>query len=169
MTLQEFFDFLSDNPIWILSYFLLVPLAAWVTNRLSGSRGLQNPWDVVYSVLVFMVAIPGLLAVAFNVYLFLFERRSIFQTNIITQLAPIVSFIATLVIIRKNVVLEHIPGFGKVSSLVVMIFAALGVMWVLDRTRIFFVALTFMPFQYVLLLFIGVLVFIRFSWKRLFK
>ena len=169
MTLQELFDFLSDRPIWLLSYFLLVPLTALVVNKLSGSKALENPWDFIYSVLVFMVAIPGLLAVAFNVYLFLFERRSIFQINIVTQLLPIVSFIATLTIMRKNVVLEQIPGFGKVSSLIVMIFGALGIMWVMDRMRIFFVAFTFMPFQYVIGIFIAVLVIIRLSWKRLFR
>ena len=169
MTLQEFFDFLSYNPIWVLAYFALVPLAAVAVNRMSGKRGLQKPWDVTYSVLVFMVAIPGLLAVAFNIYLFLFERRSIMQTNLITQLVPIVSFIATLLIIRKNVPVEAIPGFGKISSLIVMIFGAFAIMWALDRTRIFFVAFSFMPIQYVLAIFIGLLVIIRIGWKRFFR
>ncbi|MEL7145664.1 MAG: hypothetical protein AAFO69_04795 [Bacteroidota bacterium] len=169
MTLQEFFDFLSNRPFWILAYFVAVPVMAMVVNRMSGPKGLEKPWDITYSVLVFVVAIPGLLAVAFNVYLFLFERRSIFDTNIMTQLLPIASFIATLMVIRKNVALEQIPGFGKVSSLIIMIFGALAVMWVLDRTRIFFVAFTFMPFQYVIGIFIIVLVLLRYGFKKLFR
>jgi len=169
MTLQEFFDFLSANPIWVLAYFLLVPFAAFITNRLSGARGLQSPWAQTYSVIVFLVAVPGLLAVVLNIYQFLFERQSILLMNLYTQVLPIVSFIATLFIIKRNVHVDQIPGFGKISGLIVMIFGGFAVMWALDRTRIFFVAFRYMPFHYVIGIFVGILIFIRFGWRRLFR
>ena len=31
MTLQDFFNLLADNPLWILSYFLLIPLTVVLT------------------------------------------------------------------------------------------------------------------------------------------
>ena len=169
MTLQELFDQLSTNPIWVISYFVLIPIAAFLVNRISKSNALQSPWTEVYSTLVFMVAIPALLAVALNIYQFLFERQSILLMNVFTQILPIVSFIVTLAIIRKNVSVESIPGFGEISSLIIMIFGAFAIMWVLDRTRIFFVAFSYMPFHYVIILFIGILAAIRFGWKRLIK
>lgn len=169
MTLQELFDYLSDHPWVIISYFVIIPVIAVVLNRLSGKKALLSPYAEIYSFLIYLTAIPGLLAIILNMYFFLFERRSILSLNIYTQLLPIASFIITLLIIRKNVSLDHIPGFGKLSGLLIMIFAGFGIMWVLDRTRIFFVAFSYMPFHYVLLLFIGILVVIRLGWKRLFK
>ncbi|MEL6557546.1 MAG: hypothetical protein AAFQ94_05135 [Bacteroidota bacterium] len=169
MTLQELFDQLSTNPIWVISYFVIIPAAAFVVNKVSRSKALQSPWAETYSTLIFMVAIPALLAIALNVYQFLFERQSILMINVFTQVLPIVSFIVTIAVIRKNVSVDSIPGFGKISSLIVMIFGALAIMWVLDRTRIFFVAFSYMPFHYVILIFVGILFAIRFGWKRLLK
>ena len=169
MTLQELFNLLSANPIWVISYFAIVPFVAFIVNRISGTKALQSPWAEVYSTLIFMVAVPALFAVALNIYQFLFERQSILMMNVFTQILPIVSFIATLLIIRKNVSLDSIPGFGKLSNLILMIFGGFAIMWVMDRTRIFFVAFSYMPFHYVLFIFIGILVAIRFGWRRLFK
>ena len=169
MTLQELFNLLSANPIWVISYFAIVPFVAFIVYRISGTKALQSPWAEVYSTLIFMVAVPALFAVALNIYQFLFERQSILMMNVFTQILPIVSFIATLLIIRKNVSLDSIPGFGKLSNLILMIFGGFAIMWVMDRTRIFFVAFSYMPFHYVLFIFIGILVAIRFGWRRLFK
>lgn len=169
MTLQEFFDQLSANPIWVISFFLLIPIVTLLINHFSGKKALQSPWAETYSTLVFLVAIPALLAVTLNIYQFLFERQSILMMNVFTQILPIVSFITTIVIIRRNVSVDQIPGFGKISNLILMIFGGFAIMWVLDRTRIFFVAFSYMSFHYVLLIFIGILVAIRFGWKRIFK
>ncbi len=169
MTLQEFFDSISANPIWVLSFFIIIPFVSFIINRLSGNNALSSPWAEVYSTLIYSVAVPALLAVALNIYQFLFERQSILLMNVITQILPIVSFIATLAIIRRNVSLDQVPGFGKISNLILMIFGGFAIMWVLDRTRIFFIAFSYMPIHYVFLIFIGILVAIRFGWKRLFK
>ncbi|MGB3465203.1 MAG: hypothetical protein WBA74_08035 [Cyclobacteriaceae bacterium] len=169
MTLQEFFDYLSDNPLLVIAYFILIPFFAFVVNKVSGRKALSTPFAELYSTLIYLVAIPALLATALNMYFFLFERRSILLMNLYTQLLPIISFIGTLLIIRKHVSLDNIPGFGKLSGLIITIFAGFAIMWLLDRTRIFFVAFSYMPFHYVLLIFIGILIAIRFGWKRLFK
>lgn len=169
MTLQELFEQLSTNPIWVISYFVIIPFAAFIVNKVSGSKALRSPWAETYRALIFMVAIPALLAIALNVYQFLFERQSILMINVFTQILPIVSFIVTIAVIRKNVSVDSIPGFGKISSLIVMIFGALAIMWVLDRTRISFIAFSYMPFHYVILIFVGILIAIRVGWKRLLK
>ena len=77
--------------------------------------------------------------------------------------------IATLLLIRNNASMDRIPGFGKVSGLMMMIFATLMLMWGLDRTRIYVVAFTRMPFYYVLGIFVGLFLMIRFGFKRLFS
>jgi hypothetical protein len=63
--------------------------------------------------------------------------------------------------------MDRIPGFDKLSGLVMMICAALAIMWFIDRTRI--VVFSYMPFQSVLLIFAGLLLVIRLGWSRLIK
>jgi hypothetical protein len=98
----------------------------------------------LYAVLIYAVCIPCILALTLNVYLFLFERRSIFQADIFAQILLVFSMITTLLIIQKNADFEHIPGFNRISGLVMMITASIALMWFLDRTHIIiFISMNF--------------------------
>ncbi len=169
MTLKEFFDLLAESPILIIAYFLLIPLTAAIAGFMGKGEGHISPWKFLYSSLVYLVCVPGILAITLNIYLFLFEKQPIFQSDIFTQIIPIFSMVATLLLIRKNVALDRIPGFDKLSGLFMMIFAVLFLMWILDRTRIFVVAFTSMPFYYIILIFVGLLLMMRLGMTKLFK
>ncbi len=169
MTLQEFFTYLSKNPNLVLGYFLIIPFIALLMGLLPTYKRMVRPNKQIYTALIFLSAIPGILAIMLNIYKFLFERHNIMSTDLFTQILPILSFIAVVVIIKKQVALVEIPGFGKLSGLIVMIFAAFAIMWALDRTRIVFVAFSYMPFQYVIGVFVGILFVIRFGWKKFTK
>lgn len=169
MTLEEFFGTISENPIMILSFFLLIPLTAAIAGFMGKGEGHLSPWKFLYSTLIYLVCVPGILAIALNFYTFLFERRSIFKFDIFTQILPIISMVATLLFVRKNVSLDRIPGFNKISGLFMMIFAGLILMWILDRTRIFVVAFTQMPFYYVGFIFVGLLVLLRLGMSKVLK
>jgi len=165
MTLQELFDVLSNNPAITLFYFIALPLTALLCGVLGRGSGHQSPWKYAYCVLLYMAAVPGIFAIFLNVYLFLFERQSVMQMNLFTQVIPVITMLVTFFIIRKNVDLSLIPGFDRISGLVMIVAVVIGLMWILDRTRIF--AVTVVPFQYVILMLIGALVLIRLGWSRL--
>lgn len=169
MTLQEFFNFLSNRPLLILVYFTIIPAMAYLMSFTKSYKRTISPLKETYSILIFLVAVPGLMAFILNIYLFLFERQSIWGMNLFTQALPIISFIFTVIILKRQLDLDEIPGFDKLSGLLVMIFVVFSIMWVLDRTRIHFIAFTYMPIQYVLAIFIGLLVAIRFGWKKFIK
>jgi hypothetical protein len=166
MTLAEFFQKIADNPAYVIFYFSIIPLTALLAGWMGKGEGHISPWKYLYSTLIFMVCVPGIFAVTLSIYFFLFERRSIMDTDVFIQILPVVSMIFTLLIIRRNVRLEHIPGFDKLSGLIMMISATLAIMWFIDRTRI--VVFTYLPFQYVLLIFVALLIAIRIGWKRIF-
>ncbi len=63
--------------------------------------------------------------------------------------------VATLIVIRQNVDLDYVPGFGRLSGLMAMIFGLMALMYVADRTRL--ILFSYMPFVYVVLLFVGLL------------
>ncbi|HPH18638.1 MAG TPA: hypothetical protein PLE32_07670, partial [Haliscomenobacter sp.] len=83
-----------------------------------------------------------------------------------TQLLPILSMILTLGIVRRNVDLSYVPGFGKLSGLLMLIGATIGLMWLVDRTRIY--AIVSMPFSVVILVFVVLMLVLRFGYRQTF-
>ncbi len=169
MTLQQFFSLLSANPDLVLAYFVFVPVVALVVGLMSRREGHLAPWKYIYSLLVYLVCIPGVFVVSLSIYQFLFERGSVYSADIITQVVPVLSMIVTLFIIRKFVALANVPGFGRVSGLFMMTLVMLLFMWGLDNTRLYFVAFTKMPFYFVIGIFVAVFLFFRMGFTRLTK
>lgn len=166
MTLREFFDYLSAHPLAIVGFFLLVPLIALLAGWMGRGEGHLSPWKYLYAFLVYAVCIPGIFSVALSVYLFLFERGgSILDSNLLVSFVPAISMLLTLGIIRQNVTFESIPGFGKLSNLMMTIGAVFGLMYLLDRTHL--IAFVSVPVQYLLLIVVGLLLLLRFGFKQL--
>lgn len=167
MTLQDFFQYVSSNPALLTVFLLSVPALAFVVNLWSGEKAEEIwRWRFLYATLVYLACIPGIFAVTLNVYLFLFERQSIWQMNLITQVLPVVTMVATLMIIKRKLPFAYIPGFGKLSGFMTLIAAVIGILWFIDRTRIY--AVTYIPFVYIIVGFVGMLLLIRFAWSKLF-
>jgi len=166
MTLQEFFDLLSAHPEVIIFFFASLPMTAFLASVFGKGEGHLTPWKQLYCVLTFAATIPGVFALILNVYLFLFEQQPIMETNIYTQILPILIMILTLWLIRRNVPFELIPGFDRLSGLMAILLAVLGAMWFLDRLHI--IAFTYMPFHYVLIFLVVIFVGIRLGVKKLF-
>ncbi|MFT4759462.1 MAG: hypothetical protein ACI9XO_003590 [Paraglaciecola sp.] len=164
MTLSEFFDLIGNNPILIVSYFLLIPFTSILAGILGKGEGHITPWKYLYSILIYLVAVPGIFAITLNIYLFAFERQSVFDMNIFTQLLPVVSMVGTLLLIRRNVPLDYVPGVDKLGGLVSVIGGTLTIMWFIDKTRLYI--FSYMKFEYVILIIIGLIVMIRFGWKK---
>ena len=166
MTLGQFFNALSDNPSVVCFLFVAVPLTAFLASIFGKDEGAVSPWKELYTILVYLTCIPGIFAITLNIYLFLFERQSIMDTNIYTQIMPILSMVLTLWLVRKNVKFEEIPGFDKIGGLITIIAALIIFMWILEKTHIY--AITIVPFTYFILFFVALLIAIRFGWKKMF-
>jgi len=167
MTLEEFFDKLGENPFYVIAYFALIPITALIAGILGKNEGHISPWKYLYSTLVYMVALPGIFAVTLNVYKFLFERGSIMQLNVYTQILPIISMIITILLIRGNVALDRVPGFGKLSGMVTMITLLFAIMWFLEKTRIY--VFSYMKMEYFLLLLVVLLIVFRYGWSKMMR
>lgn len=166
MTLQELFDLLAQNPSIILFYFIALPLTAALASVFGKGQATITPWKELYSLLVYLTCIPGIFAVTLNAYLFLFERQSVMDTNVYTQILPVLSMIVTLWFIRRNTCFEDIPGFGRLGGLVLVILVLFIVMWILEKTHIFVISI--MPFYYFIILIIVLLVAVRYGWKAMY-
>lgn len=165
MTLRAFFDYLGENPFVLLAYFIAIPLLALLVGFLGRGEGHESPWKYLYALLIYAVCIPGIFAVALSVYFFLFERGSILDANVLLQILPVISMILTLALIRSNTTFDAVPGFGKISNLMLMIGAVIVLMYFVDRVHL--IAFVSVPVQYLVLIVVGLLLAFRFGLKSL--
>ncbi|QIP14097.1 hypothetical protein G8759_16470 [Spirosoma aureum] len=167
MTLRDVFEAISGQPTFLFLLLMAVPAITFLVNVWSGETAEEIwKWRYVYAVLVYLACIPGIFALTLNIYLFLFERQSIWEMHLAIQALPILTMGITLLLIRRKIPFNYIPAFGKLSSILTLIAAVMGILWVIDRTRIY--AVTYVPFTYVVLGFIALLLIIRFAWSRIF-
>ena len=108
MTLREFIQLLSENPICTLAYALGIPLLALWLGWIAKDKGTEKPWSYLYSAIIYAVSIPAIFGIALTVYLFLFERRSIYDTNLFIQVLPLLSMFLTVWIIKWIVEIKSI-------------------------------------------------------------
>ncbi len=167
MTLQELFQRIGQNPDFLFFYFIMIPLTALLISIFGKNEGHLSPWKYVYSVLIYLVSIPGIFAVALNIYFFLFQKGDVMQTDVYMQILPILVLLVTIWLIRRNVDLKLIPGFDTLSGLWLMLFATMTLMFFLDRTRI--MVFTYLPFQYLLGIFAALFILIYLGWRRFTK
>jgi hypothetical protein len=166
MTLQDLYHQFGNYSLYLAGYFAAVPLIAWMLGYLAYGSQRVTTWAWVFAVLVYLTCVPGVFAITLNVYLFLFERQSIWQVNLVMQFLPILSMVLTLVLIKKKIPFERIPGFDQIAGFLILITCLMGIMWVLDRLRL--IAFTYIPFSYLVLGFIALLLLIRYAWSKLF-
>lgn len=167
MTLGDFFNSVSNQPGIMVFYFLAIPLIAVLCYLWGRGEGHKRPWCIIYSFLIYMVCIPGIFAITLNLYLWFFEGQSLLESALFIQILPVISMIATLAIIRMNVDFKEIPGFGRMSTLLLIIGAVMSLLWLLEKTRI--IAFTYLPFKYILFFLAAIFLIIIFGTKRVFK
>lgn len=167
MTLQDIFDNIGENPTFIIVYFIAIPLLTALFAWISHGESDRSPWKYIFSGSVYLSAVPGIFAATVSVYTFLFVGTSFLKVNVLVYFLPIISMLATFLILQKVVNLDEIPGFGKLSGLLMTITAVILVMFFLDRTRI--IAFVMVPVQYLVLILILLFIMFRFGLKRVFK
>ena len=69
-------------------------------------------------------------------YSILFIRQNLLQVNALIYFLPLVSMAITLALVGRKVSFEELPGFDRLSGLVVLIAATFVVILALERTRI---------------------------------
>lgn len=165
MTLGELLNFIGNNPLPAVGYFSVIPLTALLAGLISRGAVYQSPWKYLYTALVYAVCIPGMFAFVLTVYQFIFGRRDIMNANVISQIMPILSMGVTLVVMRRYTPFSAIPGFGKLSGLMMLTASIFVVMYLLDRMHL--VAFVRLPVEVLLAIVLGALILFRLALSRL--
>ena len=129
---------MADGHLLAMSaVFVVLPLAAWLCGRLHGSgNGGKSPWHYVYSVLVYLACIPGIFSSVLTGYTLFFSKENLLDASLAVYILPIASMIVTLILIHKNVAFDLIPGFDRLSGLMVTIGCSFVLALAIEKTRI---------------------------------
>ena len=160
MTLQQLLDILSAHPIPVIVYFAALPLACLLLRLFHGrGGGGAAPWRYVYTVVIYLVCIPGIFSLFLTLYSLLLLRASILTVNVLSYFLPILSMAVSLLILRRSVAFDDIPGFRRLYGLFLLIFLTFLVLFALDRLRILLL------FHASIFLFLGLGIVIFFALK----
>lgn len=159
MTFRELFDYAAAQPGVVALFLLCVPALALLLNTVAGTTAPEIwRWRYLYAGLVYAACIPGMSAITLAIHLFLFERQSVWATNLVLQVLPVLTMVATLMLVKRKLPFQYVPGFGRLSGFLTLISALIGVLWFMDRLKL--VAFTYVPFGYVVAGFVALLLVI---------
>ncbi len=164
MTLQQLFAQMTLDPLPIVFYFLAIPILAVILNWVTKDEAHKSPWNYVYSVLVFLVCVPGTFSVVLCVYSMFFSPQSMLSVNALVYFLPIISMIATVMIVTRNISMKAVPGFDKLSGLVMLLSVTFIVILLIQKMRIFTVF--FGSIWHLAGLFLILFVVMRIAWGR---
>lgn len=168
MTLNDVFTQIGEEPTSTAIYFVAIPVAAALFAWIGKGDAEKSPWKYIYSALIYLTSVPGIIALTLCAYTFLFDRKSFLDVEILAYFAPVISMLATLLIIQRVTDLDKIPGIGKLSGLLMTIMVLISIMYFLDRMNIHVIAWVRIPPLFLMLLFIGLLIAFRWGTKKLF-
>lgn len=141
MTGRDLVALAGSNPL-VLATILGAPLAFALVLGFVHERGNGGsaPWKFVYSGVVYATCVPGMLSTVLTAYTLFFSRENLIDQNILVYLAPIASMVATLMLVRKSVSFDAVPGFDRIWGLMTMIGMTFVIVLAVEKTRIFVVS-----------------------------
>jgi hypothetical protein len=137
MTSRDLVNLAGQYPLVLVAVFLAPPLAAWLLGRMHprGQGGLA-PWKYLSAVLVYLTCVPGMFAAVITAYTLFFSRENLLDANLLVYFLPIVSMVATLILIRKDVPFDQVPGFDRLSGLMAMVGCSFAIALAIQKTNI---------------------------------
>jgi hypothetical protein len=146
VTINDLLLIAGEHSWLILAYFVVPPLITFGTGRLHRTRrdGARGPYGAIYCLVIYLVSVPGTLAAVLTGYGLFFLRADLRNVPVAVYFLPIASMLATWTLMRRQVDLDDVPGFGRLSALLLLIAVCFAVAFLLNR--LFFGVLFFGSF-----------------------
>jgi hypothetical protein len=137
MTTRELIQLAGQHPLVLAVAFVVPPAAAWAAGRLhERGRGGAAPWKYFYSALVYLACVPGMFAGVLTAYALFISHENLLDVNPLVYFLPVVSMVVTLVLVRKNVTFDEVPGFDRLSGLMIMVACSFAAALAIQKTNI---------------------------------
>jgi hypothetical protein len=135
MTARELIDLLAQRPALLVGALVLLPLSVLLLGWIHGAgAGSRSPWRYVYAAIVYGASIPGVGAAVLTAYTLFFTRENLVDKNLLVYVLPVVSMALTLGLMRRQVAFDDVPGFDRLSGLMVLIAVTFGIVLAIKKT-----------------------------------
>ncbi|MBT5228725.1 MAG: hypothetical protein HOM11_00470 [Methylococcales bacterium] len=135
MSIQDFVRWAGAYSQWVLVFFTLLPLLGLVF-AWRFKKTYSKLWAYACSVIIYLVSLPGMLAGTLVGYMLFFTRQNLLEVNVVLYILPIISMVAALVLIGKQVKFALLPGFNRLSGLMVLLAILFVILLLLYKLRI---------------------------------
>jgi len=167
MTLQQILDAFTQYQTQTLYFFFGIPLLAVIAIFFKKKYS-KNLWVKVFdSLLIYLVSIPWILSFILSIYSIFILKGNILELNILPYFVPLISMWVTYTIIQKSIWLKEVPWFGKISSLLLLIFLTFIVVFLLQKIFIWVVFVW--SISYIVWLFLVIFIAMKFSFDKMTK
>ena len=140
MTGRELVALLAERPLPLAAVLLVPPLVALILPRLHGRAAAGGaPWKYFYSLLIYLTAIPGVLAAVLTAYTLFFTGENLLDVNWLVYLLPVAAMAMTLLFLGRRVPFDRLPGVDRLSGLIVLIAVTFAIVLAISKTRIWLV------------------------------
>ncbi len=122
MTIEQLLNQLGNYSQWIIGFLIVMPILAWFIGFFYKKPIIRiSIWDYLYSILIYLVSIPGIIACLLTAYTLFISHQNLLQVDLILYILPIISMLVTLAIIGKKASFNDLPGFDRLSGLMMII------------------------------------------------
>ena len=137
MSVNELLERLDDYTGWAVCFFAALPLLALLVSFLY-KRVMRRAFiESVFSAIIYLSTVPGVFACILIFYLLFFTRTNLLNVDIVFSFLPIISMGLVFGIIGKNANFDNLPGFGRLTGLMLLIAIVSGVTLAIYKLRIF--------------------------------
>lgn len=112
-------------------------MLAWLMTRFSvPQEGPLSAWDYGYSVLIYLVGIPGTISVVLIGYSLFMVRQNLLEVDFLVYFMPVISMVVTFLLIGRSSDFDRLPGFERLSGLMMLIGLTFLVVLIIFKLRI---------------------------------
>jgi hypothetical protein len=137
VSILELFSYFEEHPWYLIGYTVGLPVVAIALRLVHGGlRAQLSPWKYLYSAVIYLSCIPGIFVFFSALYLAVFRRENLLGLDMVVYALPVLSMIFTLLVVKRTIDFDDIPGFQRISGLFALTVATFALLFVLDRLRI---------------------------------
>ena len=137
MTLRELIHTSGQHSVPVIAILAAVPVASFLVGVSHGSgEGRNSPWKFAYAGLVYLACIPGMFAAVLTAYTLFFGNESLLDANLLVYFLPIATMVITLLVIRRRVSFEDVPGFDRLTGLMILMGCSFAIALAIHKTRL---------------------------------
>lgn len=166
MTIDSIISWLNTHQTIVFYYYGLALLLAIITVFLVNEKSVSTI-KYIMSFLVYGVTIPAVLSFFLLLYNILFLKTNILKLGVAPYFIPILAMVIIILIMNRKIKMTKLPGFTRLSSLIVIIGMSFLLLFVLQRSYfgVFFLG----SFTNLILFFAVIMIVLRFAWNKLIK